>query len=150
MFDSLDCPGLGKTVTENARTNTQLHGEFSSFVGHSCSASSYTIRRGNPGVHVGPLQDDKRIAITINPRQQLCEFFVALLEFSPQPINLIALALDGVLTAVEGFLHLHGRNIALCMRAVMHKHVALVSKPLTLMHSALAVGQTGSTWETAS
>jgi hypothetical protein len=29
------------------------------------------------------LQDDKRITVTINPRQQLCEFFIAVLELGP-------------------------------------------------------------------
>ena len=111
MFDGLERPGLSQTLAENAGTNTQLHSELVPLISDGRCAGLDSVARRYPGVHVRALQDDKGIAIAIDPGQQLCELFVFALELGPQPGNLFLLMPDCEFAAVESSLHLHGRII---------------------------------------
>ena len=107
MFDGLGRSGLGQTLAENAGTDPKLDRQLVALVGDGCRTRLYAITGACSRIHVGPLQDNERIAVAIDPGQQLCEFFVLALELGAKAIDLSHLALDGVFTAVEGFLHLH-------------------------------------------
>ena len=145
-LDGFNCPSLSKAFAQHRRTDTDLHREFMPFVTDGCRACFDAISRRYPRVHVGPLQNDKCIAVTINPRQQLSQLFVLALDDGAQPIDLVLLSLGRIAVAVQDLLGFHERKIT---TFVFCKHVALARNPLPLLHWAVVTVQTGSIWEAA-
>jgi hypothetical protein len=91
---------VSQALTQNARTNTQLHSEFVALVGHGCGTRLNAVRRQSPGVLCDTLQYGQGITVAIDPSKQLCELFILALNDGTQPGNLSALELRGVLVTV--------------------------------------------------
>jgi len=83
VFDRLERPGLGETLTQNAGTDAKLHRELGSFVGYCRRTRLNAIAGGYSRIQVGSLQDDQCIGIAVDPSQQMSQFFIAEIELGP-------------------------------------------------------------------